>query len=86
MWICSVVQDGNVRGVDGNVVRYAACLYMTARMNNDEVLKRMNEDRELMVTIKCKETTYLGDIRRGTNYKLLQLIRLRKTKDTSLKV
>lgn len=43
-------------------------------MINQEVLRRMNGDGELTVTIKRSKTAYQGDIMRGTNYNFLQLI------------
>lgn len=46
----------------------------TDRVTNEEVLRRMNTTRQLMVTIKRRKTSYLGHILRNNKYKLLQRI------------
>lgn len=44
----------------------------TAIPTNEEFLRRMNEDRELTITIKRKRTALLDHIKRSTKYSLLQ--------------
>lgn len=46
----------------------------TAKITNEEVLKRVDEDRELLRTIKRRKTAYLGHVMRNKKYQLLQLI------------
>ena len=44
------------------------------KVSNDEVLRRMEKQRELLLTIKQRKTQYLGHVMRGKKYQLLQLI------------
>ena len=46
----------------------------TARITNEEVLRRIGGERKLFKIIKKKKTAYLGHIMRNTKYQLLQLI------------
>ena len=46
----------------------------TAKVTNEEVLKRVNQQRQLFDTIKERKTAYLGHIMRNEKYQLLQLI------------
>ena len=46
----------------------------TDHITNEEVLRRMNKERELLVTVKKRKACYLGHIFRSEKYNLLQLI------------
>ena len=46
----------------------------TDRVTNEEVLRRMKKQRELLTNIKKRKTAYLGHILRNEKYKILQLI------------
>lgn len=46
----------------------------TQRVTNDEILIRMNKQRELMNTIKVRKTQYIGHVMRGERYELLRII------------
>lgn len=46
----------------------------TARVTNDEVLRRMARERQLLRTIKHRKTEYFGHIMRNSKYRVLQLI------------
>ena len=46
----------------------------TARISNEEVLRRMGCERQLLLTIKTRKTAYLGHILRHQKYELPQLI------------
>lgn len=46
----------------------------TDHITNEEVLRRMNRDRELMGLVKRKKASYFGHIFRHQRYELLQLI------------
>lgn len=46
----------------------------TAHITNEEVLRRVNKERDLLHTVKCKKTSYLGHILRNDKYYILQLI------------
>ena len=46
----------------------------TARETNEEVLRRVNKERELFDIIKKRKTAYLGHIMRNKKYKFLQLM------------
>jgi len=45
-----------------------------ARRTNDEVLRIINKDRELLDTIKRRKTAYLGHVIRSERYQFLQVI------------
>lgn len=46
----------------------------TQHVTNENVLRRANIERQLLTTVKCRKTSYLGHILRGDKYRLLQLI------------
>ena len=46
----------------------------TAKITNEEVLRRVNRDRELFNFVKKRKPSYLGHIMRNSTYQLLQLI------------
>lgn len=46
----------------------------TAKMTNEEVLTRVNRERQLFETIKKRKTAYLGHIMRNEKYQFLQLM------------
>jgi len=46
----------------------------TARRTNDEVLRIISKDRELLDTIKRRKTAYLDHVIRNEWYQFLQLI------------
>ncbi|CAG9838333.1 unnamed protein product [Diabrotica balteata] len=46
----------------------------TARKTNEDVLRSVNKDRELLKTVKHRKMSYLGYIVRRSRYKILQLI------------
>ena len=46
----------------------------TDRIRNEEVLRRLGKERELIKTIKKRKLEYLGHIMRGEKYRLLRLI------------
>jgi len=46
----------------------------TQHATNENVLRRANPERQLLMTVKCRKTSYLGHILRGYKYRLLQLI------------
>ncbi|CAH1284537.1 unnamed protein product [Diabrotica balteata] len=46
----------------------------TARVTNEEVLRRIGRDKKLLRTIKVSKTAYLGHILRNDKYRLLQVV------------
>lgn len=46
----------------------------TERVPNEEVLRKMNKEKEVLLTIKKRKLQYLGHVMRGEKYQLLQLI------------
>jgi len=45
-----------------------------AMKTNEAVLNRASAVHELLITVKCRKVSYLGQILRGDRYHLLQLI------------
>ena len=43
-------------------------------MTNEEVLRRVNKERELFHVVKKRKTAYLGHIMRNEKYRFLQLM------------
>lgn len=50
----------------------------TQKVTNDEVLRRVNQKRELLQTVKQRKVAYLGHVMRHDRYELLQLIMMGK--------
>ncbi|CAH2210915.1 jg7570 [Pararge aegeria aegeria] len=50
----------------------------TLKVSNEEVLRRVNQRRELLHTIKIRKVAYLGHVLRHERYELLQLIMMGK--------
>ncbi|CAH2208118.1 jg7888, partial [Pararge aegeria aegeria] len=50
----------------------------TLKVSNEEVLRRVNQRRELLHTIKIRKVAYLGHVLRHERYGLLQLITMGK--------
>ncbi|XP_045542444.1 uncharacterized protein LOC123723524 [Papilio machaon] len=50
----------------------------THKVSNEEVLRRVNQKRELLQTIKMRKVSYLGHVFRHDRYELLQLILMGK--------
>lgn len=46
----------------------------TERVSNNDILRRMGKDREMLLTIKRRKTAYLGHLIRNPKYQLLQLV------------
>ena len=46
----------------------------TDRVTNEEILRRMEKDREILLNVKKRKTAYFGHIMRSPKYRLLQLI------------
>ena len=46
----------------------------TDRVTNEDVLRSVSKERELLKIIKVRKTSYFGHIIRGPRYELLQLI------------
>ncbi|CAH2233818.1 jg22499 [Pararge aegeria aegeria] len=50
----------------------------TRKVFNEEVLRRVNQRRELLHTIKIRKVAYLGHLLSHEKYELLQLIMIGK--------
>lgn len=46
----------------------------THHVTNETVLRRMNKDKEILITVKKRKMAYFGHIMRGNKYEFLQLI------------
>ena len=46
----------------------------TEKVTNEEVLRRVNKERELFHVVKKRKTAYLGHIMRNEKYRFLQLM------------
>lgn len=46
----------------------------TARITNEEILRRVGRERKLLKTIKIRKTSYLGHVLRHNKYSILQVI------------
>lgn len=44
------------------------------RVTNEEVLRRMGKDKELLSTVKERKLKYVGHIMRGDRYEVLRLV------------
>ncbi|CAH2235402.1 jg5970 [Pararge aegeria aegeria] len=50
----------------------------TLKVSNEDVLRRVNQRRELLHTMKIRKVAYLGHVLRHERYELLQLIMMGK--------
>ncbi|CAH2207832.1 jg2370, partial [Pararge aegeria aegeria] len=50
----------------------------TRKVSNEEVLRRVNQRREVLHTIKIRKVVYLGHVLRQERYELVQLIMMVK--------
>ncbi|CAH2266464.1 jg23611 [Pararge aegeria aegeria] len=53
----------------------------TLKVSNEEVLRRVNQRRELLHTIKIRKVACLGHVLRQERYELLQLIMMGKLQE-----
>lgn len=73
-WTLKVTTMNKLEAFEMWAYRRVLKIPWTARITNENVLRRINRDRELLLTIKRRKTAYLGHIMRNTKYQLLQLI------------
>lgn len=73
-WTLSETTSKKIEAFEMWVFRRILKISWTDHVTNNEVLRRMGVDRELMKTIKVRKLTYLGHIMRNEKYALLQLI------------
>ncbi|CAG9826360.1 unnamed protein product [Diabrotica balteata] len=74
VWMLKVSIMNKIKALEMWVHRRMLKIPWTARKTNEEVLRSVNKDRELIKTVKHRKMSYLGHIVRGSRYKILQLI------------
>lgn len=73
-WTLKVRNMNRLEAFEMWVYRRILKIPWTARETNEEILRRMGRERELLSTIKRRKTAYLGHVMRNERYHLLQLI------------
>jgi len=73
-WILKVSTMNKLETFEMWVYRRVLRIPWTARRTNNEVLRIINKERELLDTIKRQKTAYLGHVIRNKRYQILQLI------------
>ena len=66
--------DRTLKAFEMWIYRRVLKIPLTARVFNDEVLRTMNVNRQLILTIKKRKNSYLAHILRNNKYKILQRI------------
>lgn len=73
-WTLKIPAMNKMEAFEMWVYRRILKIPWTARITNDEVLRRLNRNRGILTIIKRRKTAYLGHIMRNAKYGLLQLI------------
>jgi len=73
-WTLKVSTMNKLEAFEMWVYRRVLRIPWTSRRTNDEVLRIINKDRELLDTIKRRKTAYLGHVIRNERYQFLKLI------------
>ena len=73
-WTLKVTTMNRMEAFEMWIYRRIMKIPWTARKTNEEVLRMMGGDRELLSTIKRRKTAYLGHVIRNERYHLIQLI------------
>ncbi|CAG9826798.1 unnamed protein product [Diabrotica balteata] len=73
VWTLKVSIMNKIKALKFWVHRRMLKIPWTARKTNEEVLRSVNKDRELLKTVKHRKMSYLGHMVRRSRYKILQL-------------
>lgn len=74
-WTISETMEKRIQAFEMWIYRRILKIPWTARVSNEEVLRRMNCKRELLITVKCRKLQYFAHIMRNEQkYGLLQVI------------
>jgi len=73
-WTLKVSAINKLEAFEMWLYRRVLKILWTARMTNEEILRRANRRRKLFETIKKRKTAYLGHIMRNERYQFLQLL------------
>ena len=65
-WTLKVPTMNRIEVFEMWLLRRILKIKWTERISNNEVLKRLNKDREILTTIKRRKAAYLGHIMRNT--------------------
>ncbi|CAG9833495.1 unnamed protein product [Diabrotica balteata] len=74
VWTLKVSIINQIEALEMWVHRRMLKIPLTASKTNEEVLRSINKDKELLKIVKHRKMSYLGYIARETRYKILQLI------------
>lgn len=73
-WTLKVAEINKLESFEMWLYRRILKIPWTARMTNAEILRRVNNQRQLFEVIKRRKTAYLGHIMRNEKYQFLQLV------------
>lgn len=73
-WTLKKIDTKRIEAFEMWMYRRILRISWTERVTNVEVLRRMQKEKELILTIKKRKLQYLGHVMRGDKYQLLQLI------------
>lgn len=74
VWTIKTTDEKKLEAFEMWIYRRILKIPWTAHIPNQEVLRRMNLDRQLLNTVKARKIAYLGHIMRNDKYKFLQTI------------
>ena len=73
-WTLKKIDTKRIEAFEMWIYRRMLRISWAERVTNVEVLRRMQKEKELVLTIKERKLQYLGHVMRGDKYRLLQLI------------
>lgn len=73
-WTLNPSLEKNLEAFEMYLYRRILRISWVQRVTNEEVLRRMGKQKELLLTIKHRKTSYIGHVMRGDKYEFLRLI------------
>lgn len=73
-WTLKITSMNKIEAFEMWLYRRVLKISWTERITNEEVLRRVGKERELLTTNKRRKVAYLGHIMRNQKYDILQLI------------
>lgn len=73
-WTLNPSLERNLEAFEMYLYRRVLRISWVQKVTNEEVLRRMGKQKELLLTIKQRKTRYIGHVMRGDRYEFLRLI------------
>jgi len=73
-WTLSDAMEKKLKAFEMWIFRRILRIYWIEKITNEEVLRRMGCEPEIMITVKRRKLEYFGHIKRNNKYRILQNI------------